>query len=198
MKLKPLSEFNFFFNIINNCFIFSVRQFFLILHLNKLKMMNFRFATAILSVFLLSTFAKAQYTVHKMVSVGYTYQNQSFGEVGGKLLFLKNDDVIYRLGASALMGSANSQFAIMPKLQADVLLNFQKDVDFYHSYYFLMGAEGTNKYVAPKIGVSLFGILDLTGGYAFPIGDLNGKEMKGLNVNFTLNIPTVFIHDMFK
>lgn len=163
-------------------------------------MMNFRTAVAILSLFLLSTMVKAQYTMHKMISVGYTYQNQSFGEVGGKLLFLKNDDVIYRLGGSALMGSTDSKFAIMPKLQADVLLNFQKDVDFYHSYYFLVGAEGTSKYVAPKIGVTLFGMLDLTGGYAFPIGDtrLNGKEMKGLNINFTLNIPTVFIHDMFK
>ncbi|SDQ51883.1 hypothetical protein SAMN05421664_1891 [Chryseobacterium soldanellicola] len=160
--------------------------------------MNFRYAITLLAVFFLSTFVKAQYTMHKMISVGYTYQNQSFGELGGKLLFLKNDDVIYRLGVSTLMGSTNSEFAIMPKLQADVLLNFQKDVDFYHSYYFLVGAEGTNKYIAPKIGVTLFGILDLTGGYAFPIADLNGKEMKGLNVNLTLNIPTVFIHDMFK
>ncbi|ASE63028.1 hypothetical protein EGY07_00100 [Chryseobacterium indologenes] len=163
-------------------------------------MMNFRTAVTILSLFFLTTLVKAQYTMHKMISVGYTYQNQSFGEVGGKLLFLKNDDVIYRLGGSALMGVADSKFAIMPKLQADVLLNFEKNVDFYHSYYFLVGAEGTNKYIAPKIGVTLFGMLDLTGGYAFPIGDtrLNGKEMKGLNINFTLNIPTVFIHDMFK
>ncbi|MGI9583535.1 hypothetical protein ACR1PO_20225 [Chryseobacterium sp. RRHN12] len=163
-------------------------------------MMNFRTVVAILSLFLLSTAVKAQYTMHKMISVGYTYQNQSFGEVGGKLLFLKNDDVIYRLGGSALMGSVGSKFAIMPKLQADVLLNFEKNVDFYHSYYFLAGVEGTSKYIAPKIGVTLFGMLDLTGGYAFPIGDtrLNGKEMKGLNINFTLNIPTVFIHDMFK
>lgn len=160
--------------------------------------MNFRTAAAVLS--LLSTLAKAQYTMHKMISVGYTYQNQSFGEIGGKLLFLKNDDVIYRLGGSALMGVADSKFAIMPKLQADVLLNFEKNVDFYHSYYFLAGVEGTTKYIAPKIGVTLFGMLDLTGGYAFPIGNtrLNGKEMKGLNINFTLNIPTVFIHDMFK
>ncbi|RXM38855.1 hypothetical protein BOQ62_15175 [Chryseobacterium sp. CH21] len=163
-------------------------------------MMNFRTVVAILSMVLLSTMIKAQYTMHKMISVGYTYQNQSFGEVGGKLLFLKNDDVIYRLGGSALMGVAGSKFAIMPKLQADVLLNFEKNVDFYHSYYFLAGVEGTTKYIAPKIGVTLFGMLDLTGGYAFPIGNtrLNGKEMKGLNVNFTLNIPTVFIHDMFK
>lgn len=147
---------------------------------------------------MMSSFVKAQLTVHKLVNVGYVYQNQSFGEVGGKLLFLKTDDVIYRLGASALMGSTHSQFAIMPKVQADILLNFEKNVDFYHSYYFLAGVEGTNKYVAPKIGVSLFGILDLTGGYAFPISNLNGKELKGLNINFTLNIPTTFLHDIFK
>lgn len=158
-----------------------------------------QFALTILAVFFLSTFSKAQLTVHKMITVGYTYQNQSFGEVGGKLLFLKNDDVIYRLGATALMGSAHSEFAIMPKVSADVLLNFQKNVDFYHSYYFLIGAEGTNKYVAPKVGVTLFGMLDLTGGYAFPVGNsgINGKELKGLNINFTLNIPTVLIYDMF-
>lgn len=159
-----------------------------------------RSALIIFSLFITVFLAKAQYTVHKMINVGYVYQNQSFGEVGGKLMFLKNDDVIYRLGASALMGSAHSEFAIMPKLQADVLLNFQKDVDFYHSYYFIVGAEGTNKYVAPKVGLSLFGIVDLTGGYALPIADskLNGKELKGLNINFTLNIPTVAIYDMFK
>ncbi|KQT22018.1 hypothetical protein ASG31_01350 [Chryseobacterium sp. Leaf404] len=162
--------------------------------------MNMRSAITILFVFFTGIFAQAQYTVHKVINLGYVYQNQSFGEVGGKLMFLKNDDVIYRLGASALMGSTNSQFAIMPKLQADVLLNFQKDVDFYHSYYFIMGAEATNKYVAPKIGVTLFGLLDLTGGYAFPVADakLNGKELKGVNVNFTLNIPIVAIYDMFK
>lgn len=162
--------------------------------------MNMRSALIIFSLFITGFMAKAQYTVHKIINVGYIYQNQSFGEVGCKLMFLKNDDVIYRLGASALMGSAHSEFAIMPKLQADVLLNFQKDVDFYHSYYFIVGAEGTNKYVAPKVGLSLFGIVDLTGGYALPIADskLNGKELKGLNINFTLNIPTVAIYDMFK
>ncbi|HEX7869745.1 MAG TPA: hypothetical protein VF455_06485 [Chryseobacterium sp.] len=159
-----------------------------------------RSAITILFLFFVGTLVKAQYTVHKMINVGYVYQNQSFGEVGGKLMFLKNDDVIYRLGASALMGSANSEFAIMPKLQGDILFNFERNVDFYHSYYFLAGAEATNKYVAPKIGVTLFGILDLTGGYAFPLGNsgLNGKELKGLNVNFSLNIPTSFLHDMLK
>ncbi|WP_333850682.1 hypothetical protein [Epilithonimonas sp.] len=138
---------------------------------------------------------KAQVTVHKMLNVGYTYQNQSFGEVGGKLLFLSNDDVIFRTGVSALMGSANQKFAIMPKVQADFLLNFEKNVDFYHSYYFVTGAEATNKYIAPKVGFSLFGIVDLMGGYGFSLDKdgINGKELKGLNINFTINIPLVLI-----
>lgn len=145
-------------------------------------------------------FAKSQMTMHKMIHVGYVYQNQSFGEVGGRLLFLNNDNVIYRLGASALMGVTNEKFAILPKVQGDILLNFEKNVDLYHAYYFLAGAELTTKYAAPKIGVSLFGILDLTTGYAisFDKSGINGKELKGLNINLTLNIPLVLLHDLTK
>lgn len=143
---------------------------------------------------------KAQFTMHKMIHVGYVYQNQSFGEVGGRLYFLKTDDVIYRIGASALMGVANTKFAIMPKVQGDILINFEKNVDLYHSYYFLAGAEITTKYTAPKIGVTLLGLLDLTAGYAFSLDKkgVNGKELKGLNVNLTLNIPLVLLHDLAK
>lgn len=154
----------------------------------------------VLILLCLGIWSKAQLTVHKMVHAGYIYQNQSFGELGGRLLFLENDDVIYRVGASAMMGSANAEFAIMPKVQGDILLNFERGVDFYHSYYFLGGAEITTKYVAPKIGVTLFGLIDLTGGYAFPIDKkgINGKELKGLNINFTLNIPVVMLRELLK
>ena len=148
----------------------------------------------------MTQYAKAQLTMHKLVHVGYVYQNQSFAEVGGKLLFLENDDMIYRLGAAAMLGSANGEFAVLPKLQGDILINFERNVDLYHSYYFLAGAEVTTKYVAPKIGATLFGIIDLTGGYAFPIdkSGINGKELKGLNLNFTLNIPIVMLNDLMK
>ena len=144
--------------------------------------------------------AKSQLTMHKLVHVGYVYQNQSFAELGGRLLFLENDDMIYRLGAAAMLGSANGKFAVLPKIQGDILINFQRNVDLYHSYYFLAGAEATTKYIAPKIGATLFGIIDLTGGYAFPIdkSGINGKELKGLNLNFTLNIPLVMLNDLLK
>ena len=144
--------------------------------------------------------AKSQLTMHKLVHVGYVYQNQSFSELGGRLLFLENDDMIYRLGAAAMLGSANGKFAVLPKIQGDILINFQRNVDLYHSYYFLAGAEATTKYIAPKIGATLFGIIDLTGGYAFPVdkSGINGKELKGLNLNFTLNIPIVMLNDLLK
>ena len=144
--------------------------------------------------------AKSQLTMHKLVHVGYVYQNQSFAELGGRLLFLENDDMIYRLGAAAMLGSANGKFAVLPKIQGDILINFQRNVDLYHSYYFLAGAEATTKYIAPKIGATLFGIIDLTGGYAFPIdkSGINGKELKGLNINFTLNLPIVMLNDLLK
>ena len=147
-------------------------------------------------LFVFCAFAKSQLTMHKFITAGYVYQNQSFGELGGKLLFLSNDDVLFRVGASALMGSANSKLAILPKVNADFLLNFQRNVDFYHANYFILGAEATHKYIAPKAGFSLFGILDLTGGYAFSLDKegINGKELKGININFTINIPLVVIN----
>ena len=153
---------------------------------------------AVIMMTLFSGISQAQLTVHKMVHVGYVYQNQSFAELGGRLLFLNNDDVIYRLGVAGMMGNANGKFAVMPKVQGDILLNFQRNVDLYHSFYFLAGAEATTKYIAPKAGVTLFGLLDLTGGYAIPIDNegINGKKLKGLNINFTLNLPIVLIHDL--
>lgn len=155
--------------------------------------------TALL-IMLANQSAKAQFTMHKLVHVGYVYQNQSFAELGGRLLFLENDDTIYRVGAAALLGSANGKFAVLPKIQGDILINFERNVDLYHSYYFLAGAEATTKYIAPKIGITLFGIIDLTGGYAFPIdkSGINGKELKGLNINFTLNLPLVMLNDLLK
>ncbi len=160
--------------------------------------MKSKIFSAILFLLLFSGLCKSQFTVHKLVSAGYVYQNNSFGELGGKLLFLKNDDLIFRLGAGAMLGSVNGKFAALPKVQGDILLNFERNVDLYHSYYFLSGAEVTTKYIAPKVGVSFFGLVDLTGGYAFPLGNsgLNGKEMKGLNINVSLNVPTVLIHDL--
>lgn len=155
--------------------------------------------TALL-IMLANQSAKAQFTMHKLIHVGYVYQNQSFAELGGRLLFLENDDTIYRVGAAALLGSANGKFAVLPKVQGDILINFERNVDLYHSYYFLAGAEATTKYIAPKIGATLFGIIDLTGGYAFPIdkSGINGKELKGLNINFTLNLPLVMLNDLLK
>lgn len=162
--------------------------------------MNKRFVFSIVLLLMFFGISKAQLTVHKMVHVGYVYQNQSFAEVGGRLLFLNNDDVIYRLGVAGMMGSVNGEFAILPKVQGDILFNFERNVDLYHSIYFLAGAEATTKYIAPKAGVTLFGLVDLTGGYAFPFDKdgINGKELKGLNINFTINLPLVMLHDLLK
>ena len=157
------------------------------------------FITALLLIVFSGSF-NAQLTVHKMVHAGYVYQNQSFAEVGGRLLFLENDDMIFRLGAAGMFGSTNGKFVALPKVQGDILLNFQRNVDLYHAYYFLAGAEATTKYIAPKIGVTLFGLVDLTGGYAFSIDKegINGKKLEGLNINFTVNVPIVLIHDLLK
>ncbi len=162
--------------------------------------MKLKLFFVIILLFLMSSLTKAQLTAHTLVHVGYVYQNQSFGEIGGRLLLLNNDDVIFRIGASGLFGSVNGKFAAMPKVQADVLFNFEKNVDLNHAYYFLGGAEITTQYIAPKVGVTLFGLVDLTGGYAFPLGTegWHGKKLEGFNLNFTINLPIVMIRDLLE
>jgi hypothetical protein len=132
-------------------------------------------------------------TTHTTIFAGYQYQKQSFGELGLRFLFLKNDNFIYRVGASSLIGSVNDKLSFVPKLQADVLINTEKNADIQHSYYFLTGAEITTQSIAPKVGISLFGIVDFSVGYAFAFGNntLNGKKIDELNANFTFNIPLV-------
>lgn len=148
---------------------------------------------AVAGLFLCSTLAKAQLTFYPMIHAGYAYQNQSFGEVGARILFLDNDNVLYRVGAAALVGETNGEFAVMPKAQVDLLFNFDKSGNFFHPWYFLVGAETTNKYFSPKAGISILGIVDLTAGYAFSYKNkfLHNKELHGMNFNFTVNIPLV-------
>lgn len=156
-------------------------------------MKNIKNRFLVIGVLLFFGLSSAQVTMHKMIHVGYEYQNHNFGEIGARLLFLSNDNVLYRVGASALVGSVHSDVVVLPKVQGDILLNFEKNVDFYHSWYFLAGAEVTNKFVAPKLGFSLFGIVDLTGGYGFSLDNkgIKGKKTDGLNIGVSVNIPLV-------
>ena len=149
-----------------------------------------------ITIFIMGQYVMAQqkFTTHKIISIGYQYQNQSFAEVGGKLLFLKNDHILYRAGASVLMGANHQKFSVIPKLQGDILVNFDENVDISHSIYYLLGADFTTKYFTPKVGLSLFGILDISAGYSLSIDNelVNGRKMKGLNFNLGLNLPISF------
>ena len=136
---------------------------------------------------------KAQWTNHSVVYAGYSYQNQNFGDLGLRFLFLKNDDYAFRVGGGAGLGNVNGSWVVLPKIQTDFLFNSEKNVDIRHSYYYLAGAEFSTKSISPKLGISLFGLMDCTAGYAFSLdkNGINGKELQGFNFNFTLNIPLV-------
>lgn len=136
---------------------------------------------------------KAQYTMHPKLHAGYVYQNHSFGELGVRFLFLKKDEVLYRIGASALVGDNNGKIGVLPKLQGDILFNFRENVMINHSYYYLVGADVTSQYIAPKVGISVLGILDFSAGYgwSYPNLTFSGKTLQGLHLNFSLNVPLV-------
>lgn len=140
---------------------------------------------------------KSQET-YPTISVGYTYQNQNWGEIGGKLIFTQKekDNIIVRTGASAMMGVSNKKFAVMPKIQADILFSPRKDDEVFiaHSLYYILGLETTNKYLAPYTGINILGILDFTAGYSFSFDNhINGKKLHGIKLGIMINIPTIAI-----
>lgn len=157
-----------------------------------IRMSKITIILVLLNVFVFSNKIKAQYTTHALIHGGYSYLNGSYGEVGAKLLWLKNDDFIYRLGGSALLGNRNQKFTVMPKIQGDVLINTTSNVDIKHAYYFLLGTDLSTEYIAPKLGVSLFGIADFSAGYAFPIkNNKYNQALEGIYFQLLFNIPTV-------
>lgn len=134
-----------------------------------------------------------EWTSHQMLNVAYTYQNHHFGELGTKILFLKDDNVLLRAGGGLILGSSTgNKIFFMPKIEGAMLFNFQRKVDIFHSYYYFVGIDVATKYIAPKLGISLFGIMDFTAGYGFSIDKegIKGKELKGLNLGISFNIPT--------
>ncbi|MBS1570991.1 MAG: hypothetical protein JST62_01145 [Bacteroidetes bacterium] len=134
---------------------------------------------------------QAQLTSHVAAFVGYQYQKQSFGELGLRYIFLKNDNFLYRLGGGVQIGEVKDKIAFIPKLQGDFLWNTNDNTAIQHPYYFIVGTEVSTQAISPKVGISLFGILDFTAGYSFAYNDIRGKKLDGVNANITVNIPLV-------
>lgn len=149
---------------------------------------------ALIALLLSLTAYNAQYTTYTLISAGYSYQKQSFADVGAKLLLIKKDDYGFRLGGYAIMGATNGKFVILPKAQADVIFNFRRNIDVFHSIYYIAGAESTTHYFAPYAGMSVMGLLDFTAGHGFAYGGktLHGKELGGFQFGLKLSLPLEF------
>lgn len=132
-----------------------------------------------------------KHTAHFLANTGYVHhKNFHAGELGARVLFLRQDNIMYRLGISALMGKYSTGFTVMPKGSADILLNFQKGRDLSHSHYYILGVEATNHFITPKIGAALLGILEVNAGYMMPY-EKNLSRPEGITVHVGVSIPLV-------
>lgn len=147
---------------------------------------------SIIAILFFCSIAKSQYTAYPMVSAGYYYQSQNFGELGGKVLFIKKDELAFRVGASALMGATHGKFTIIPKIQGDVLFNFRENIDVHQGFYYLVGAESMFNNFTSHIGISVLGVIDFMVGYGFSYHNrIYDREFRGLRFGVTFNIPLV-------
>ncbi len=140
---------------------------------------------------------KAQLSSHYLVNAGYSYYNHHFADIGGKLLLLENDEVIFRAGLGVMLGSSEKKFLALPKASADILFNFKDINTVKHGYYYLAGLDLSTKNIAPKVGISILGLVDFTVGYSFPIGTLSSqKALRGFSSGLSISVPIVMVKEV--
>lgn len=150
-----------------------------------------------ITAFIFSLFAfvpKVESQVYPVAYAGFEHQNQGFANIGGRLL-IEGNIAAYRVGAGVLMGATKSKFSLIPKIDADIILNSGVRNHSATPTGILIGGEATNYFIAPRAGLTFFGLLDLTAGYGFNYKDksFRGRTFEGPNLNASLNIPLQLI-----
>ncbi|MCL1671333.1 hypothetical protein [Elizabethkingia ursingii] len=138
--------------------------------------------SALLSVFLLFGalyFPKAQFIDQTAIGVGYKYT----GRNSLKLSFeyrtsTSSNQGYFNLGAGAIYTQVNGNAKILPEVHA-----------YYNNAIFMYGMSVSPYAVEPNIGLSLFNMMWLTGGYAIPLN--KEKYFRGITVGIQFNIAPV-------
>ena len=119
-------------------------------------------------------------------SVGYQYQSGNFLKVSGWGLFAPNDFQYMKIDAGANFSWMEGKTTVIPELGFTYYLN-----DFV--LFPFVKAELTPYTITPKIGASLFSIVDLGVGYGFDYNTKkNFKPIDGITVSVGVNIPLNF------
>ncbi|MDR2228156.1 MAG: hypothetical protein LBE39_01685 [Flavobacteriaceae bacterium] len=138
--------------------------------------------SALLSVFLLFGalyFPKAQFIDQTAIGAGYKYT----GRNSLKLSFeyrtsTSSNQGYFNLGAGAIYTPVNGNDKILPEVHA-----------YYNNAIFMYGMSVSSYAVEPNIGLSLFNMMWLTGGYAIPLN--KEKYFRGITVGIQFNIAPV-------
>ncbi|PUB32968.1 hypothetical protein C8J95_104372 [Elizabethkingia sp. YR214] len=138
--------------------------------------------SALLSVFLLFGalyFTKAQFIDQTAIGVGYKYTDRN----SLKLSFeyrtsTSSNQGYFNIGAGAIYTPVNGNAKILPEVHA-----------YYNNAIFMYGMSVSPYAAEPNIGLSLFNVMWLTGGYAIPLN--KEKYFRGITVGIQFNIAPV-------
>lgn len=119
-------------------------------------------------------------------SVGYQYQSGSFLKASAWGLFAPNESQYMKIDAGADITWMEGKTTVIPEVGFTYYVN-----DFILLPF--VKTELTPYTVTPKVGLSLFSLIDLGVGYGFDFNTKkNFKEIKGVNLSLGVNIPLNF------
>lgn len=119
-------------------------------------------------------------------SIGYQYQSGSFLKASAWGLFAPNESQYMKIDAGANFTWMGGKTTVIPEVGFTYYVN-----DFVLLPF--VKAELTPYTVTPKVGLSLFSLIDLGVGYGFDINTKKDfKQIKGVNLSLGINIPLNF------
>lgn len=119
-------------------------------------------------------------------SIGWQYQHGNFLKTSGWALFAPNDDQYIKMNAGANFTWMQGKTTIIPEIGFTYYVSNRLLFPFVQ-------AEATPYTLTPKIGVSIFSLVDVGLGYGFNIKTKESfKPLKGITGSVTLNIPLNF------
>ena len=125
-------------------------------------------------ILFLSFFIQAQEktTSYFVLNAGYEYWNGNYGRLGTDLYIVQPNDNIITINANVNLGYMKDQFRVIPEVGVGFLFNLKNNTgDPYSSNikapFYSLRLDVSPWTIAPKIGITVLGLLEFNTGYAF-------------------------------
>lgn len=134
------------------------------------------------------------FTAYYLFNIGYTYQNNSYFEVGSNVYLVRPNNDIVDLGATLNFGASNGNFLVIPEAQIGYLWNLKNSaIDPYssnfNSAFWMVRTSVSPWHITPEVGITVLSLIDFSVGYGFEFSEHKNVDLEGLKLGLSIRLP---------